>query len=149
MQDLQPTSLTTTQTKEFLSGTIARRFLIGERLGKGGMGEVYRAEDTKLKRIVALKRLAPHLRADPLYRRRFQEEAQRVSRFSDPHIASVYDVLEDRGEIFLVMEYRRPDPARAAATCNNAGRVSGYRHSVCAGAHRGSRARNCPLRYQT
>ena len=105
MQDLQPTSLTTTQTKEFLSGTIARRFLIGERLGKGGMGEVYRAEDTKLKRIVALKRLAPHLRADPLYRRRFQEEAQRVSRFSDPHIASVYDVLEDRGEIFLVMEY--------------------------------------------
>jgi len=105
VQDLQPTSLTTTRTKEFLSGTIAGRFLIGERLGKGGMGEVYRAEDTKLERIVALKRLAPHLRADPLYRRRFQEEAQRVSRFSDPHIASVYDVLEDRGEIFLVMEY--------------------------------------------
>ena len=105
MQELQPTSLTTTQTREFLSGTIAGRFVIGERLGKGGMGEVYRAEDSKLKRIVALKRLAPHLRADPLYRRRFQEEAQRVSRFSDPHIASVYDVLEDRGEIFLVMEY--------------------------------------------
>jgi len=105
VQELQPTSLTTTQTREFLSGTIAGRFVIGARLGKGGMGEVYRAEDSKLKRIVALKRLAPHLRADPLYRRRFQEEAQHVSRFSDPHIASVYDVLEDRGEIFLVMEY--------------------------------------------
>ncbi len=66
MQELQPTSLTATQTREFLSGTIAGRFVIGERLGKGGMGEVYRAEDSKLKRIVALKRLAPHLRADPL-----------------------------------------------------------------------------------
>ena len=90
---------------EFLSGTIAGRFVIGECLGKGGMGEVYRASDTKLKRTVALKRLAPQLRADPDYRRRFQTEATRSSRFSDPHIASVYDVFEAQGEIFLVMEY--------------------------------------------
>jgi len=69
------------------------------------MGEVYRAEDTKLKRTVALKRLAPALRADSVYRRRFQEEAERASRFSDSHVAAVYDVLEEHGEIFLVLEY--------------------------------------------
>ena len=81
------------------------RFRIGERLGKGGMGEVYRAEDTKLKRTVALKRLAPSLRADSLYRHRFLEEAERASRFSDAHVAAVYDVLEEQGEIFLILEY--------------------------------------------
>ena len=69
------------------------------------MGEVYRAEDTRLKRTVALKRLAPALRADSVYRRRFQEEAERASRFSDSHVAAVYDVLEEHGEIFLVLEY--------------------------------------------
>lgn len=69
------------------------------------MGEVYRARDTRLKRTVALKRLAPSLRSDPTYRRRFQQESRRVSSFSDSHIAAVYDVLEDQSEIFLVMEY--------------------------------------------
>jgi len=88
-----------------LTGTLAGRFLITARLGGGGMGEVYRAEDNRLKRTVALKRLAPSLRADPVYRRRFQQESERVSRFIDPHIAAVYDVLEEQSEIFLVMEY--------------------------------------------
>jgi len=69
------------------------------------MGEVYRARDTRLKRPVALKRLTPALRSDSLYRRRFQEEAENASRLADPHVASVYDVIEDNGEIFLVMEF--------------------------------------------
>ena len=98
------------------------RFRIAERLGKGGMGEVYRAEDTKLKRTVALKRLAPALRADSLYRHRFLEEAERASRFSDAHVAAVYDVLEEHGEIFLILEYvRRPEPAPAPAPAAVAG----------------------------
>jgi len=88
-----------------LSGTVAGRFQIADRLGHGGMGEVYRAEDTKLKRPVALKRLGPALRADSTYRRRFQEEAQRASLFTDAHVAAVYDVLEEQNELFLVMEY--------------------------------------------
>src|SRR5438105_6732553 len=105
MAEFQPAPTTSTQSSEFLSGALVGRFRIGERLGKGGMGEVYLAQDTKLKRLVALKRLAPQLRADSGYRRRFLEEAERASRFSDAHVAALYDVLEERGEIFLVMEY--------------------------------------------
>lgn len=88
-----------------LSGKTVGRFAISERLGKGGMGEVYRAEDTRLKRTVALKRLSPSLRSDPLYRRRFQEEAERASRFTDAHVAAIYDVIDEQDETLLVMEY--------------------------------------------
>ena len=95
----------TANSSDTLSGMIAGRFLISDRLGKGGMGEVYRAEDTKLKRTVALKRLAPRLRDDPTCRRRFQQEAERVSRFTDPHVAALHDVVEENGETFLVMEF--------------------------------------------
>ncbi len=105
MADFQPFLSSLAQPQESLSGSVVGRFRIGDRLGKGGMGEVYRAEDPKLKRSVALKRLAPALRADSLYRHRFLEEAERASRFSDSHVASVYDVLEIRDEIFLILEY--------------------------------------------
>jgi serine/threonine protein kinase/tetratricopeptide (TPR) repeat protein len=88
-----------------LSGTVAGRFLIRGRLGTGGMGEVYRADDIRLKRSVALKRMSPHLRADHLYRQRFFKEAERASGLTGEHVAAIYDVLEDNGEIFLVMEY--------------------------------------------
>src|SRR5438067_3275637 len=91
--------------EESLSGTVVGRFRILERLGKGGMGEVYRAEDTRLKRSVALKRLSVSLRSDPLYRRRFEEEAERASCLNHAHIAAIYDVIEEQGEIFLVMEF--------------------------------------------
>jgi tetratricopeptide (TPR) repeat protein/TolB-like protein/predicted Ser/Thr protein kinase len=93
------------QVSGSLTGNTIGRFVIGERLGKGGMGEVYRAEDTRLKRTVALKRLSVHLRSDPLYRRRFEEEAERASRLNDAHIAAIHDVIEEQGEIFLVMEF--------------------------------------------
>src|SRR3990167_3087578 len=88
-----------------LTGTTVGRFSVRARLGAGGMGEVYRADDTKLKRSVALKRMAPHLRSDARYRQRFLKEAERASRLTDQHIAGLYDVLEEGGETFLVMEY--------------------------------------------
>jgi tetratricopeptide (TPR) repeat protein/TolB-like protein/tRNA A-37 threonylcarbamoyl transferase component Bud32 len=103
MAESQP--ILSSSPQESLCGAVVGRFRIGERLGKGGMGEVYRAEDTKLKRTVALKRLAPSLRSDSLYRHRFLEEAERASRFSDAHVAAVHDVLEEKGEIFLILEY--------------------------------------------
>lgn len=88
-----------------LSGTTVGRFVIGPLLGKGGMGEVYRAEDTGLRRAVALKRIAPTIRADPHARRRLWKEAESTSQLNDSHIAAVYDVVEDNEELFLVMEY--------------------------------------------
>ncbi len=105
MTEFRPPSPKPGQDAELLSGIVADRFVISGTLGKGGMGEVYEATDIKLQRTVALKRLTPHLRANPDSRRKFQEEAVRVSRFSDPHIASVYDVVEHQDEIFLVLEY--------------------------------------------
>jgi serine/threonine-protein kinase len=69
------------------------------------MGQVYEAEDTRLKRPVALKRMAPQLRADEHYRRRFLKEAECASRLTHQHIAGIYDVFEQEGEVFLVMEF--------------------------------------------
>ncbi|HVO81961.1 MAG TPA: protein kinase [Terriglobales bacterium] len=81
--------------------------MIRRKLGDGpsGMGEVYYAEDTKLQRPVALKRVNRKLRNDPAARRHILREAQRASALSSEHIASVHDVVEDGEELFLVMEY--------------------------------------------
>lgn len=104
-----------TATRQYspLSGTVAGRFLIQGILGAGGMGEVYRAEDTRLKRPVALKRMAAHLRADHHYRKRFLEEAQRASGLTGTHVAAIYDVVEEKGEILLVMEFVEGETLRA------------------------------------
>lgn len=88
-----------------LSGTTLGRFAVEKLLGRGGMGEVYQAQDTLLKRQVALKRISPALHADQRTRRHFWKEAECASRLNDPHVASVYDVIEVQNELFIVMEY--------------------------------------------
>jgi tetratricopeptide (TPR) repeat protein/TolB-like protein/tRNA A-37 threonylcarbamoyl transferase component Bud32 len=93
------------QANQDLIGTSVGRFVVRSRLGGGAMGEVYLARDTKLTRSVALKRLAPQLRTDEHFRQRFRKEVERASVLNDSHIASVYDVLEENNETFLVMEY--------------------------------------------
>jgi len=90
---------------ESLSGRTIGRFVVGDRLGGGGMGEVYRARDTRLQRTVALKHIASRLRADRVYRNQLHREAENASRLNDSHIAAIYDLFEDEGESFLVMEY--------------------------------------------
>jgi len=90
---------------EDLSGQKVGRFLVRHKLGAGGMGEVYYAEDTKLRRPVALKRVARKLGNDPQARQHILREAQRASALSSEHIAAVHDVLEEDGELLLVMEY--------------------------------------------
>ena len=88
-----------------LTGSTVGRFKIVGRLGIGGMGEVYRAEDTRLRRVVAIKRLAPRLAGDKDEVHRFLREGQRASALNHPNIAGIYDVIEEKAEIFLVMEF--------------------------------------------
>jgi len=88
-----------------LAGRRIGRFLVQDRIGAGGMGHVYRAEDTILKRVVAIKRMAPRLQFDERDRERFLKEAQRASALNHPNIAAIHDVIEEKGEILLVMEY--------------------------------------------
>jgi tRNA A-37 threonylcarbamoyl transferase component Bud32 len=88
-----------------LPGRTVGRFLIREVLGSGGMGEVYLARDTKLKRLVAMKRIARHLRDQPEYRRRLLNEAERASQLNHPKIVGIYDLIEEEDDIFLIMEY--------------------------------------------
>ena len=74
-------------------------------LGAGGMGEVYKARDTRLDRTVAIKILPEALAADPQFRERLDREARAISQLTHPHICTLYDVGEQRGTAFLVLEY--------------------------------------------
>jgi predicted Ser/Thr protein kinase len=74
-------------------------------LGAGGMGEVYRARDTRLERTVAIKVLPERLSSSPEVRLRFEREAKTISQLSHPHICAVYDVGNQDGVEYLVMEY--------------------------------------------
>jgi len=74
-------------------------------LGAGGMGEVYRAKDTRLGRTVAVKVLPAHLSRSPNLRKRLEREAQAISSLSHPHICTLHDVGQHLGVDFLVMEY--------------------------------------------
>jgi eukaryotic-like serine/threonine-protein kinase len=99
-----------------LTGTQVGRFLVSDRLGHGGMGEVYRAEDSKLRRTVALKRLSPQAGSGPEEVSRLLREGQRASALNHPNIASIYDVLEEHGEVLLVMEYVQGQTLRERLT---------------------------------
>ena len=105
MSDLAPTGLRTDDPAPVdLTGLTIGRFVIRARLGAGGMGEVYRADDTQLKRTVAIKRLVRNLH-NQSPATRLLKEAQRASALNHPHIASVYDVFAMGSELLLVMEY--------------------------------------------
>ena len=85
-------------------GTRLGPYEIAAPLGAGGMGEVYRARDTRLKREVAVKVLSQRLSSSPELRERFEREAQTVSRLSHPHICTLFDVGSHDGTEYLVME---------------------------------------------
>ena len=74
-------------------------------LGAGGMGEVYKARDTRLDRTVAVKILPGALAADPQFRERFDREARAISQLDHPHICALYDVGEHAGTAYLVMQH--------------------------------------------
>jgi serine/threonine protein kinase len=78
---------------------------IVEPIGAGGMGEVYRARDTRLDRTVAIKVLPESLASDPQLRERFDREARAISALNHPHICTLYDVGHQDAVHFLVLEY--------------------------------------------
>jgi len=87
------------------SGTKLGPYEITGAIGAGGMGEVYRARDTRLDRTVAIKVLPAHLAETPEAKQRFEREARAVSALNHPHICTLYDVGSQDGTEFLVMEY--------------------------------------------
>jgi Tol biopolymer transport system component len=87
------------------SGTRLGPYEIVAPIGAGGMGEVYRARDTRLERTVAVKVLPSHLSASPESRQRFEREARTISQLSHPHICALYDVGREGETEYLVMEY--------------------------------------------
>jgi len=85
--------------------TIANRYMLGDRLGSGGMSTVYQATDRVLERTVAVKVLAEHLSDDEKFVARFRREALAVAKLVHPNIVQVYDTGVDAGRHFIVMEY--------------------------------------------
>ena len=87
------------------AGTKLGPYEILSPLGAGGMGEVYKAQDTRLERTVAVKVLTAHLSSSDELRQRFEREAKTISRLSHSHICALYDVGQSDGTEYLVMEY--------------------------------------------
>ncbi len=86
-------------------GTYLLHYKLLKKIGEGGQGEVYQAEDTRLRRIVAIKILPAEMVADEKTRKRFLREAQLASALDHPNICTVYEINEDRGLHFIVMQY--------------------------------------------
>src|SRR5271167_969545 len=87
------------------SGTRVGTYEILAAIGAGGMGEVYKARDTRLDRIVAIKVLPLHLADRAELRERFEREARTVASLNHPHICTLFDIGQQDGIDFLVMEY--------------------------------------------
>ena len=94
------------------SGTTLGPYEIVSPIGAGGMGEVYKARDSRLDRTVAIKVLPEHVAADPNLKQRFEREAKTISSLNHPHICTLHDIGSQNGVDFLVMEYLEGETLR-------------------------------------
>jgi len=101
------------------AGTRLGPYEILSALGAGGMGEVYRAQDTRLDRTVAIKVLPAQFAAEPDRMRRFEEEARAIASLNHPHICQIYDI----GPGYLVLEYIDGTPLQGPLTPDEAVRL--------------------------
>lgn len=125
-----------------MEGTPFGRYRLIELLGRGGMGEVWRAHDTEIDRIVALKMLLPHYAQDPEFTERFRREARTAARLDDPHVVPIYDVGEIDGRLYVTMRLvagvdlqtllnEGPlEPARAVAIIEQIGAALHHAHQA-------------------
>ncbi len=88
-----------------MDGKKVQQYQFLDKLGEGGMGEIYRAQDTRLNRFVAIKCLTAAKTGDTERRRRFIQEAQAASALNHPNIITIHDILSENGADYLVMEY--------------------------------------------
>ena len=90
------------------------RYEIKDRIGIGGMAEVYRAQDSTLGRVVAVKVMLPQFAADPSFTQRFRQEAASAANLQSPYIVNVYDWGHDDDTYFIVMEFVRGSDLKTA-----------------------------------
>ena len=101
-------------TGSMIGRVFNNRYQITERIGIGGMAEVYRAQDNVLGRLVAVKVMLPQYAADPNFTQRFRQEAASAANLQSPYIVNVYDWGQDEGTYYIVMEFVRGSDLKTA-----------------------------------